>query len=331
MTLLDSALLEAAEGLEDEDHVVALAAQGLAEACPRGLAMAFTTRGRPVRAVGAIRGWFDSGSRALAACAAAYPEAPLYYDRARVQPQQRGAWLTLRARFYDSPFYRGMHPFGGQLGRMLVCVGGQLVGFLGVSLPNHDPRFTDQERQALNGVAAKAAPALRIASVLNAARPEADALDHLMASRGDRAFIVTPTGHVLAASPAGSQLLGRLPAARAHIGDAARGAGKTARSVYAGDLELELHVTPCSPRGGACAFLVVASDRPTALGRGRVTDRQAEILDLLRRGMTNRQIGEHLGISPATVKTTLERLYRRAGVSGRVALLRWADLGHGAP
>jgi hypothetical protein len=32
-----------------------------------------------------------------------------------------------------------------------------------------------------------------------------------------------------------------------------------------------------------------------------------------------------MGPAAGAVKTMLERLYRRAGVSGRVALLRWAD------
>ena len=59
-------------------------------------------------------------------------------------------------------------------------------------------------------------------------------------------------------------------------------------------------------------------------GRERLTRRQSEVLELLELGLTNAQIGSRLSVSPSTVKTMLERLYRRAGVSGRVALLLWS-------
>jgi DNA-binding CsgD family transcriptional regulator len=55
----------------------------------------------------------------------------------------------------------------------------------------------------------------------------------------------------------------------------------------------------------------------------RLSPRQRELCLLLGQGMTNAQIGRRMKISPATVKTMLERLFREVGAGGRVALLRW--------
>jgi len=48
-----------------------------------------------------------------------------------------------------------------------------------------------------------------------------------------------------------------------------------------------------------------------------VSPRQAEILQWLREGKNNEEIGRQLGISPLTVKNHLQRLYRQLGVSNR--------------
>lgn len=48
-----------------------------------------------------------------------------------------------------------------------------------------------------------------------------------------------------------------------------------------------------------------------------VSPRQAEILQWLREGKSNEEIGRLLGISPLTVKNHLQRLYRQLGVNNR--------------
>jgi DNA-binding NarL/FixJ family response regulator len=53
----------------------------------------------------------------------------------------------------------------------------------------------------------------------------------------------------------------------------------------------------------------------------RVTPRQSELLTLLEKGLTNGEIAVTLSSAAPTVKTMLERLYRRASVSNRVELL----------
>ena len=52
-----------------------------------------------------------------------------------------------------------------------------------------------------------------------------------------------------------------------------------------------------------------------------LTERQREIVRWAARGMSNKQIARHLGISPETVKTHLHHVFEREGVHGRVALL----------
>jgi DNA-binding CsgD family transcriptional regulator len=51
----------------------------------------------------------------------------------------------------------------------------------------------------------------------------------------------------------------------------------------------------------------------------RLTPRQDDLLRLLAAGYTNTQIARRLGISEATVRTHLENIYARLGVSSRTA------------
>jgi DNA-binding CsgD family transcriptional regulator len=69
----------------------------------------------------------------------------------------------------------------------------------------------------------------------------------------------------------------------------------------------------------------VALDRPTRDGAQHaavraygLTERELEILSLLAAGLTNRQIGEHLYISPKTAGVHVSNLLGKLGVSGRV-------------
>jgi DNA-binding CsgD family transcriptional regulator len=58
----------------------------------------------------------------------------------------------------------------------------------------------------------------------------------------------------------------------------------------------------------------------TAVGKGtafRAGPRQREVLALLASGRTDAQIALELGISTATVRTYLGRLYRTNGISNR--------------
>jgi len=51
--------------------------------------------------------------------------------------------------------------------------------------------------------------------------------------------------------------------------------------------------------------------------------REAQVLELLKQGLTNRQIALRLGISYLTVKVHLHHIYTKLGVDNRVAVILW--------
>ena len=55
-----------------------------------------------------------------------------------------------------------------------------------------------------------------------------------------------------------------------------------------------------------------------------LSDRELEVLLLLVRGVSNREIAETLGISPKTVGHHVENVYRKVDVHSRAAATRWA-------
>ncbi len=66
---------------------------------------------------------------------------------------------------------------------------------------------------------------------------------------------------------------------------------------------------------------VLESHDRAAMCAPRLTPREREILALLSRGFTNRQIGRELGIAEGTVRKHLEHVYARLGVTNRVSAL----------
>jgi DNA-binding NarL/FixJ family response regulator len=59
-----------------------------------------------------------------------------------------------------------------------------------------------------------------------------------------------------------------------------------------------------------------------------LTPREQEVLTMVSQGLTMRQVGRRLGISPRTVETHVAKLYRKLGVRSRVqAVARAAQLG----
>lgn len=60
------------------------------------------------------------------------------------------------------------------------------------------------------------------------------------------------------------------------------------------------------------------------LERFELTRREVEILHLLTQGKTNREIAANLYISPLTVRTHLEHIYRKLGVRSRTEAAAFA-------
>ena len=61
--------------------------------------------------------------------------------------------------------------------------------------------------------------------------------------------------------------------------------------------------------------------------------RERQVLDLVSRGLSNRQIGRELGIAERTVKVHVGHLFKRLGVSDRTSAAMWArdHLAGGSP
>jgi two-component system NarL family response regulator len=56
----------------------------------------------------------------------------------------------------------------------------------------------------------------------------------------------------------------------------------------------------------------------------KLTDREQEVLRLVARGMSNKEIGEELGISPLTAKAHLSSILEKLRLRGRVEAAAWA-------
>jgi DNA-binding NarL/FixJ family response regulator len=57
----------------------------------------------------------------------------------------------------------------------------------------------------------------------------------------------------------------------------------------------------------------------------QLTPREAEVLDLVRTGLANKQIARRLGISERTVKAHLTSVFQRIGVVDRTQAALWAE------
>jgi DNA-binding NarL/FixJ family response regulator len=75
-------------------------------------------------------------------------------------------------------------------------------------------------------------------------------------------------------------------------------------------------------RAAARGEVVLAPAVAARVWRGdgeELSNREREVLQLVARGCTNREVGERLHVSPATVKTHLLNVYAKLGVDDRTA------------
>jgi DNA-binding NarL/FixJ family response regulator len=86
------------------------------------------------------------------------------------------------------------------------------------------------------------------------------------------------------------------------------------RSVYEGG-------SPLDPK----AARVLLESRRTKQSDIALTDREQEVLLLVREGLANKQIARRLAISERTVKAHLTSVFQRLGVSDRTQAALWAE------
>ena len=80
--------------------------------------------------------------------------------------------------------------------------------------------------------------------------------------------------------------------------------------------------------GDAVAAVLTASGRRATRKRGwpdGLTSREVEVLALLARGHTNRQIADRLVITPKTAANHIAHVYTKIGVSSRAAATLFAS------
>jgi len=69
----------------------------------------------------------------------------------------------------------------------------------------------------------------------------------------------------------------------------------------------------------------ILSERRGQRSEPAITDREREILELLRRGLANKEIAAQLGITVKTVKAHLSSLFQKIGVLDRTQAALWAE------
>lgn len=131
--------------------------------------------------------------------------------------------------------------------------------------------------------------------------------------RGDGAAALPRAARLLAVADVYVALGERRPH-RAALDDAAR-ARHVADEVAAGRL--------C--RDAAAAVLAAAGHAPPrVMIPAGLTEREADVLGLLARGLATKEIAAALGIAPRTVKHHIEHVYAKTGVSSRAAAALFA-------
>jgi DNA-binding NarL/FixJ family response regulator len=70
---------------------------------------------------------------------------------------------------------------------------------------------------------------------------------------------------------------------------------------------------------------MLQSEQARAKAKEVLTPREIEIVQMVARGLANREVGEKLFISEGTVKTHLHTIYEKLGLRGRVQLANYAQ------
>ncbi len=86
------------------------------------------------------------------------------------------------------------------------------------------------------------------------------------------------------------------------------------RAVHAGD-------APLDPKAARALIESQRSPRATA----QLTEREAQVLLLVRDGLANKQIARRLGITERTVKAHMTSIFQTIGVTGRTQAALWAS------
>jgi len=321
-------LTDAVAILSDDARVLELAVQALHEACARGAAFGATARGDRSNRVGQFRAMKGGALVPIQIPHLAWVRTPAF-DVANVPLKHRNRWLE--------PFREGiatpegfkastLYPYVRQLdmldqGRVVVCCGSRQIAFVGAGVPE-GTTFSDAERERLIATSAALVVPLRMAALLASSTTERSPLEKMLDASEEAVVAVDAKGRIVDTSSAASGLLRTDRSIPERVRDAVHALRRTMAIVRSD--RYAIHVSPCAA-DRAVSYIVVIDGSGFAEPPVPLTDRQIELLEHLRRGLTNAEIAEAMGNAPSTVKTMLERLYERTGVANRVELLAWAQ------
>jgi DNA-binding NarL/FixJ family response regulator len=86
------------------------------------------------------------------------------------------------------------------------------------------------------------------------------------------------------------------------------------------DALLECLRTACAGETWVEPGVLTAPNRPARLARASLTSRELQVMELVERGMKNKDIGVTLGIRTGTVKIHLRHIFEKTGIRGRYGL-----------
>ena len=157
-----------------------------------------------------------------------------------------------------------------------------------------------------------------LASLVEPASSHHERLDGSGYHRALRAEALSRGDRILAAADVFAALTADRPHRRAFTEDAA-----------AHTLEAEAE-SKLDADAVACVLAASGQRKAPSLSRwpAELTDREVEVLRLIARGRSNREVAEQLFISPKTVGRHVENVYAKIGVSSRAAAALFA-MGHG--
>jgi DNA-binding NarL/FixJ family response regulator len=75
-----------------------------------------------------------------------------------------------------------------------------------------------------------------------------------------------------------------------------------------------------APRRVVSMFIELATTQPKRMPGANVTEREKQVLKMLVAGLSNKEIGEPLGIVERTVKAHIAKMMRKVGVHNRIEL-----------
>jgi DNA-binding NarL/FixJ family response regulator len=93
----------------------------------------------------------------------------------------------------------------------------------------------------------------------------------------------------------------------------------------------ELDCSPIITAALARRLAVLAGDEPNVDATQRLTRREAEISEFLRRGLSNKEIASRLQIEVTTVKNHVHNILEKLGLSRRAEIARLFERAAGPP